>query len=230
MFCPSCGTKNEDTAKYCQKCGQNLLEFKTKQGNIQYTYKEQKSVSHVNDINSSLSTGNPIRTRLIIKWTIIGLSVLTILFLLMPWVRFVGNIDKSYSLLTLPAFAEDYSDILYWLLYDIWDHDGAIRFRAFAEPVRILAIATLFFHVISILLLLFDKPFQKLMAIVSSAWALFTAIYYISWMTWFKTALIKYDGYTVRDVFHLTPIAYITIGSAAAIMVLALLLKRAKIS
>ena len=200
MFCPNCGSQVNDGTLKCNNCG--------------YEFRKEDSVGkEINQKKGNITTPTikSVGDKIQIKRAMIGISVLTIILMLLPWVKFVGKLDVSYNLFTLARFAVDEESFLYWILYDIWDHKGARHFAAFAKMVRTFAVIMVIFHGVNIISLLKDHSLQKTVTIATGLWSLVTSLYYTGWMFWFKSALMKYNDYSIRDVFHLTIVPYIVI-------------------
>ena len=198
MYCPNCGTQINEGASKCNNCGYEFWkdDFLAKELNLKRGNTATPIIKSVND-------------KIQIKRAMIGISVISIVLMVLPWVTFVGKLDVSYNLFTLPRFAVDGESFLYWVLYDIWDHKGVRQFAAFAKMVRTFAIIMVIFHGANIFSLLKEHPLQKTITVATGLWSLVTSLYYTGWMFWFKSALMKYNDYSMRDVFHFTMAPYI---------------------
>ncbi|MBR7056223.1 MAG: zinc-ribbon domain-containing protein [Oscillospiraceae bacterium] len=197
MVCPNCGTQVDDNSIKCSNCGH---EFREKESN--------ENQENGNSLASSIQSA---RGRIQLKKAMIALSIITILLMILPWVKFVGKVDTAYSLFTLPQFAVDEKSWLYWILYKIWNHRGEKHFAAFAELVRVFAIIMVILQGMNIGSLLKDHRFQKVIAITTGLWSQVTTFYFMGWMIWFKSALMKYNNYSFEDVFHFTIVPYLIV-------------------
>lgn len=204
MFCPNCGKELKPGSKFCGECGHKLDSIPG-MGVPQNPKLGAVSVSSrkIRDLNFFA------HQKIQLKWELIFFFVFTILLTLFHWVHFVGNLNVSYNPITLHAFAVDHEDYLYWILYDIWDHDGAEHFGAFALAIRWAAIAAIALNVVAIWSFLTDQKSQYLMGISATASAQVVSLIFLMWMWWFKVMLVKYeDLYDYNDVFHFTWVPY----------------------
>ena len=209
MFCPNCGTELVAGAKFCGECG-HKIEMKSSAANA--GIENERRGNHTRQVNTHGADLNYFaRQKNQMKWWFISFSALSILLMFFHWVHFVGNLDVSYSPLTLHDFVEDCENFLYWILFDIWNHDGAEHFGTFAYVVRWISIIAIISNIVAIWAFLTNRRGQYYIGGTAAALSETSALIFLVWMWWFKLMLVKYDDeyFDISDVFHFTVVPYI---------------------